>query len=92
MSRDIGPPPPDLQEVQVAPPRVGENAYVIADRERFGRKLANYRICKLRGEWVRVRTEFLAGTGDAAPAPECTPPEAATAVRRKGRKKWTWRK
>jgi hypothetical protein len=72
--------------VEVAPPRAGENVFAVADRERFGRKLANYRICKLRGEWVKVRTEFLAGAGDVPPAQECTSPEAATAEAVKGKR------
>lgn len=77
VSRDIGPPPSDLQEVQVAAPRPGENAYAIAERERHGRKLANYVVCSLRFEWMRARVDFLAGQGDVPPLPsKCMPPDA----------------
>jgi hypothetical protein len=76
-ARDIGPPPADLQEVQIAEPVEGENAFVIAKRALNALDLANYRICKLRGEWVRVRIDHLAGSQKIDPPAECQPPEDA---------------
>lgn len=88
VSRDIGPPPPDLVEVPVAEPRAGENVFVIAKRRGDGLDVANYRICRLREEWVRVRVEFLAGRSEVKPGADCVLPAAPAATRRsKGKKK-----
>lgn len=92
VSRDIGPPPSDLQEVQVKAPSVGENALLIAQRERIARKVANYAICELRAEWMRTRIEFLAGKGDAAPPAECEPPDGKVAEQVAKASKLRWKK
>jgi hypothetical protein len=82
-SRDIGPPPADLQETAVPAPREGENALLIAARENFARRLNAYTICELRREWQTVRLDFLAGKGSAPKPVECEPPKARTAEQRK---------
>lgn len=78
--------------MQIAEPREGENAFVITKRALNGLELANYRICKLRGEWVRVRIDHLAGTGNVKPEAECVLPDAEKPkVAKKKRAKWKLR-
>lgn len=58
----IPPPPASLEEVEVAPPAVGEPWPVVAAREKAGREEANIRIRAGREDW-RTMQQTLGGKG-----------------------------
>jgi hypothetical protein len=61
LSRDPGPPPAYLAEVQVPNPQAGENSYVVATRERRGRETANVIIRCAIEERTATRESMIAG-------------------------------
>jgi hypothetical protein len=64
--RSLPPAPAYAQPVQVADPRVGDDALVVAARERLGRVQANCVITHFRDWYERVRQAYAEG-GDQSP-------------------------
>jgi hypothetical protein len=64
--RNLPPAPAYAQPVLVADPRVGDDALVVAARERLGRVQANCVITHFRDWYARVRQAYAEG-GDQSP-------------------------
>jgi hypothetical protein len=64
--RNLPPAPAYAQPVQVTDPRVGDDALVVAARERLGRVQANCVITHFRDWYERVRQAYAEG-GDQSP-------------------------
>jgi hypothetical protein len=56
--RELPPAPAYMQPVAVPEPRTGENAVVVAARERAGRLKANTIISNARVQWEKLRKTY----------------------------------